>query len=252
VLLSTEMEDEKHSLVSTKNLDRRFGQSPVFVASTLLLNGGVHPSTNPGSTLKEAIHVISCGFEDKTEWGKEVSETHVAIQITIHILSLVHRGCNRVLHLAQWVPTVVSDVILYPVAGWMDIWVCHRGYFDWIQDALPWLALNLLHASPTCFQGISPYQSIRSSEPSAPVGSWFSRNFSQQALPIVVRIWRTSEMLGETGVYQHNNLSLDIFASARLLHTSSCVSADWKIHYSHCKSFLIVLLSYSFPVAICA
>ncbi|MBV7591608.1 hypothetical protein KVQ90_24425, partial [Escherichia coli] len=30
------------------------------------------PSTNPASLLKEAIHVISCGYEDKTEWGKEI------------------------------------------------------------------------------------------------------------------------------------------------------------------------------------
>ncbi|RVW51179.1 putative cellulose synthase A catalytic subunit 6 [Vitis vinifera] len=29
-------------------------------------------SASPASLLKEAIHVISCGYEDKTEWGKEV------------------------------------------------------------------------------------------------------------------------------------------------------------------------------------
>ena len=103
MVLSTGMEDEKQSLVSTKNLDRRFGQSPVFVATTLLENGGVHHSTNPGSILKEAIHVISCGFEDKTEWGKEVSETHVAIQSTIHILSLILLwGRNCVPRRVQW------------------------------------------------------------------------------------------------------------------------------------------------------
>ncbi|CAA6666378.1 unnamed protein product [Spirodela intermedia] len=33
---------------------------------------GLPPSTNPASLLKEAIHVISCGYEDKTEWGKEI------------------------------------------------------------------------------------------------------------------------------------------------------------------------------------
>lgn len=54
-------------------LEKRFGQSPVFVASTLLENGGLPPSVSRASLLKEAIQVISCGYEDKTEWGKEVS-----------------------------------------------------------------------------------------------------------------------------------------------------------------------------------
>lgn len=34
--------------------------------------GGIPPSTNLALLLKEAIHVISCGYEDKSEWGKEV------------------------------------------------------------------------------------------------------------------------------------------------------------------------------------
>ena len=53
-------------------LEKKFGQSPVFVASTLLEDGGKLKSASPASLLKEAIHVISCGYEDKTEWGKEV------------------------------------------------------------------------------------------------------------------------------------------------------------------------------------
>lgn len=53
-------------------MEKKFGQSPVFVASTLLEDGGSLKSTSPASLLKEAIHVISCGYEDKTEWGKEV------------------------------------------------------------------------------------------------------------------------------------------------------------------------------------
>lgn len=61
------------SIVSTKDYEKRFGQSPVFVASTMLDTGGIHHSASAGSLLKEAIHVISCGYESKTEWGKEVS-----------------------------------------------------------------------------------------------------------------------------------------------------------------------------------
>lgn len=43
------------------------------MASTLLENGGIPISVSTSSLLKEAIHVISCGYEDKTDWGKEVS-----------------------------------------------------------------------------------------------------------------------------------------------------------------------------------
>ncbi|KAK6919666.1 Cellulose synthase [Dillenia turbinata] len=63
---------EQTRLPSPEKLEKKFGQSPVFVASTLLENGGVPPEASSVSLLKEAIHVISCGYEDKTKWGKEV------------------------------------------------------------------------------------------------------------------------------------------------------------------------------------
>ncbi|CDP03783.1 unnamed protein product [Coffea canephora] len=63
---------EKSSLMSQKNFEKRFGQSPVFITSTLMEEGGLPEGTNPGSLIKEAIHVISCGYEEKTEWGKEI------------------------------------------------------------------------------------------------------------------------------------------------------------------------------------
>lgn len=65
-------DDEKSLLMSQMSLEKRFGQSAVFVASTLMENGGVPQSATPETLLKEAIHVISCGYEDKTEWGSEV------------------------------------------------------------------------------------------------------------------------------------------------------------------------------------
>lgn len=63
-------------LASQVKLEKKFGQSPVFVASTLLENGGLPMEASTSSLLKEAIHVISCGYEDKTEWGKEVRPIH--------------------------------------------------------------------------------------------------------------------------------------------------------------------------------
>lgn len=60
------------SLVPREKLEKKFGQSPGFVGSTLLENGGRVKGLSPSSLLSEAMHVISCGYEDKTEWGKEV------------------------------------------------------------------------------------------------------------------------------------------------------------------------------------
>ncbi|GMH30647.1 hypothetical protein Nepgr_032490 [Nepenthes gracilis] len=65
-------DDEKSLLMSRMDLEKRFGQSTVFVESTLMENGGVPSFADPDTLLKEAIHVISCGYEDKTEWGSEI------------------------------------------------------------------------------------------------------------------------------------------------------------------------------------
>ncbi|KAK9162686.1 hypothetical protein Syun_003588 [Stephania yunnanensis] len=66
------VDSEKSSLMSQVKFEKKFGQSPVFIASTLLENGGIHKGADSSLLLKEAVHVISCGYEDKTEWGTEV------------------------------------------------------------------------------------------------------------------------------------------------------------------------------------
>ncbi|XP_043722585.1 cellulose synthase A catalytic subunit 2 [UDP-forming]-like [Telopea speciosissima] len=66
------VDSEKSSLMSQIKFEKKLGQSPVFVASTLLEDGGVPLGASSASLLKEAIHVISCSYEHKTEWGKEV------------------------------------------------------------------------------------------------------------------------------------------------------------------------------------
>uniref|UniRef100_A0A452YD82 Cellulose synthase n=1 Tax=Aegilops tauschii subsp. strangulata TaxID=200361 RepID=A0A452YD82_AEGTS len=65
---------ERSSLMSQKSFQKRFGQSPVFIASTLVEDGGLPQgaAADPAGLIKEAIHVISCGYEEKTEWGKEI------------------------------------------------------------------------------------------------------------------------------------------------------------------------------------
>lgn len=76
-------DDDKELLKSQMNFEKKFGQSPIFVTSTLMVEGGVPPSSSPAALLKEAIHVISCGYEDKTEWGTEVSK-HFPLPLLLH------------------------------------------------------------------------------------------------------------------------------------------------------------------------
>jgi cellulose synthase A len=71
-MFSAGAETQKAGIVNQVKLEKKFGQSSVFVASTLLENGGTLRSASPASLLKEAIHVIGCGYEDKTDWGKEI------------------------------------------------------------------------------------------------------------------------------------------------------------------------------------
>ncbi|KAG2600741.1 hypothetical protein PVAP13_5KG536500 [Panicum virgatum] len=65
-------EYERSMLISQMSFEKTFGLSSVFIESTLMENGGVPESANPSTLIKEAIHVISCGYEEKTEWGKEI------------------------------------------------------------------------------------------------------------------------------------------------------------------------------------
>lgn len=116
--------------ISQEKLEKKFGQSPVFVTSTLLEEGGVLKEVSSTSLLKEAIHVISCGYEDKTEWGKEVNR--------FSFLRFFPTHCDHV----SKRPSKCSSA----EAGWVDLRLCHGRYTDGVQDALPWLAINLLHA----------------------------------------------------------------------------------------------------------
>ncbi|XXG90250.1 hypothetical protein AAC387_Pa12g2064 [Persea americana] len=65
-------EYERSLLISQTSFEKTFGLSTVFIESTMMENGGVPESVNPSTLIKEAIHVISCGYEEKTEWGKEI------------------------------------------------------------------------------------------------------------------------------------------------------------------------------------
>ncbi|KAK4440073.1 Cellulose synthase A catalytic subunit [UDP-forming] [Sesamum alatum] len=65
-------EHERSLLISQMSFEKTFGLSSVFIESTMMENGGLPESANPSTLIKEAIHVISCGYEEKTAWGKEI------------------------------------------------------------------------------------------------------------------------------------------------------------------------------------
>ncbi|KAL0424462.1 UNVERIFIED_CONTAM: putative cellulose synthase A catalytic subunit [UDP-forming] [Sesamum radiatum] len=101
------------SPVSQEKLEKRFGQSPVFVASTLRENGGIPDKVNLTSHLKEAMHLISCGYEDKTEWGKEVNQLFgLVLYITLIYVFSSHLLNARVLNQVGWIYGSVTEDIL--------------------------------------------------------------------------------------------------------------------------------------------
>ncbi|KAL3520063.1 hypothetical protein ACH5RR_018212 [Cinchona calisaya] len=65
-------EYDRSLLISQMSFEKTFGMSSVFIESTLMENGGVAESANPSTLIKEAIQVISCSYEEKTAWGKEI------------------------------------------------------------------------------------------------------------------------------------------------------------------------------------
>lgn len=64
--------------------------SPVFIAGTLLENGGVPQNASPTSLLKEAIHVVNYGYEDKTDCRKEVGGIYGSVTEDILIGFKMH------------------------------------------------------------------------------------------------------------------------------------------------------------------
>ncbi|KAK8952247.1 putative cellulose synthase A catalytic subunit 9 [UDP-forming] [Platanthera zijinensis] len=70
--IQEEVEGEMSFLVPLERLENKFGISPAFIASTIEENGRISKEINFASALEEALHVISCGYEDRTAWGKEV------------------------------------------------------------------------------------------------------------------------------------------------------------------------------------
>jgi len=140
--------------MSQMSLEKRFGQSAVFVASTLMENGGVPQSATPETLLKEAIHVISCGYEDKTDWGSEVRVTlclrlfYVSYsQLSYHHFIVSGLTAFRKKSMNQYMAVFFGNLcFVFCSTDRMDLWFCHRRYSYRIQDACSRLEVYILHA----------------------------------------------------------------------------------------------------------
>ncbi|KAK6136411.1 hypothetical protein DH2020_029832 [Rehmannia glutinosa] len=144
-------EDDKELLKSQMNFEKKFGQSPIFVTSTLMVEGGVPPSSSPAALLKEAIHVISCGYEDKTEWGTELGWIYGSITEDILTGFKMHcRGWRSIYCMPKRpafkgsAPINLSDrlnQVLRWALGSVEIFFSHHSpvWYGYKQGKLKWL-----------------------------------------------------------------------------------------------------------------
>nr|CAD1817970.1 unnamed protein product [Ananas comosus var. bracteatus] len=161
-------EGDSSPLVPREKLEKKFGQSPVFVASTLRENGGI-VKTNLTECLSEAVHVISCGYEDKTEWGKEVGWIYGSVTEDILTGFKMHcHGWRSVYCIPKRpafkgsAPINLSDR-LHQVLRWAlgsveiflskhcPIWYGYRGGLKWLERfsyinsvVYPWTSIPLI------------------------------------------------------------------------------------------------------------
>ncbi|CAI9758293.1 unnamed protein product [Fraxinus pennsylvanica] len=165
---SEDTKTEYQSIVFQEKLEK-FGQSPVFVASTLLENGGIPKEVSSTLLLKEAIHVISCGYDDKTEWGKEVGWIYGSVTEDILTGFKMHcRGWRSVYCIPKRpafkgsAPNNLSDR-LHQVLKWAlgsveiflskhcPIWYGYGGGLKWLERisyinsvVYPWTSIPLI------------------------------------------------------------------------------------------------------------
>ncbi|XP_019415365.1 PREDICTED: cellulose synthase A catalytic subunit 7 [UDP-forming]-like isoform X1 [Lupinus angustifolius] len=83
-------EDNKQLLKSEMNFESKFGKSELFANSSLTEEGGIDPSSGQAALLKEAIHVMSCSYEDRTLWGYEVGLNYGSIASDILTSLKIH------------------------------------------------------------------------------------------------------------------------------------------------------------------
>ncbi|KAK8591414.1 hypothetical protein V6N13_031460 [Hibiscus sabdariffa] len=163
-----EAEEGGHNL-NEAELEKKFGHSPVFIATTLQENGETAGGARLASQLREATHVISCSYEDKTEWGKEVgwmygSDTeNILTGFKMHYRGWrsvycvparpAFKGCapiNLSDHLQQVVRWAIGSVEIF-LSRHCPLWYGYEGGLKWLQRVsyinvvvYPWTSIPLL------------------------------------------------------------------------------------------------------------
>nr|KYP37076.1 Cellulose synthase A catalytic subunit 7 [UDP-forming] [Cajanus cajan] len=93
----TATDEDKELLKSQMNDENKFGNSTLFMNSSVTEEGGVDPSSSQEALLKEAIHVMSSKYEDRTLWGYEVGLSYGSIAAeTLTSLKMHCRGWRSV------------------------------------------------------------------------------------------------------------------------------------------------------------
>jgi hypothetical protein len=111
------------------------------------------------------------------EWMKSfcwLTDLKVVLLMSFHVMEILL--CNLKVQFKQNAKRYLLMRLIWNIADWMDLWVSHRRYSDGIQDALPRVAVNLLHATQACVQGIGTHQSVWSVESSVALGTWIGGN----------------------------------------------------------------------------
>ncbi|KAF9594915.1 hypothetical protein IFM89_035479 [Coptis chinensis] len=109
--------DDEKSGSCPEMMEKRFGRSS-FCSSTLMEHGGVPQSASPETLFKEAIHVISCGYEDKSDWGREPLKGCAPINLSDRL--------NQVL---QWALGSVEILL----SRHCPIWYGYGGRLKWLE-----------------------------------------------------------------------------------------------------------------------
>ena len=78
-----------------EKFEKRFGQSQAFLASTLQESGEAC-RFDMLKSLDDCMHVLSCGYENKTQWGEEVTfpvQSFVFPFLCIFLIRLLQLSC---------------------------------------------------------------------------------------------------------------------------------------------------------------
>ncbi|KAM1346362.1 hypothetical protein ACFX13_036417 [Malus domestica] len=103
-------------------------------ASTLLEYGGLPKGTNSQKVVREAIYVISCGYEDKTEWGKEIGWIYGSVtEDTLTGLKMHSRGWKSVYCMPERPAVKGSAPINLSDHRHCALWYAYGGKLKWME-----------------------------------------------------------------------------------------------------------------------